>query len=81
LDDNCVPAITSDGLRSYFYTITAHFGYWFRPERARTDQWQSLVKMATMFAYLQSRETAMSNARLPGRIGWLPGPCLIVPGA
>ena len=39
LDDDCVPAFTSDGLRSYFYAITAHFGYWFRPERARTDQW------------------------------------------
>jgi transposase-like protein/IS1 family transposase len=39
LDDNCVPAFTSDGLRSCFYAITAHFGYWFRPERARTDHW------------------------------------------
>ena len=40
LDDDCVPAFTSDGLRSYFYAITAHFGSWFRPERARTDHWQ-----------------------------------------
>ena len=39
LDEDCVPAFTSDGLRSYFYAITAHFGYWFRPERARTDHW------------------------------------------
>ena len=39
LDENCVPAFTSDGLRSYFYAITAHFGYWFRPERTRTDHW------------------------------------------
>jgi transposase-like protein len=39
LHDDCVPAFTSDGLRSYFYAITAHFGYWFRPERARTDHW------------------------------------------
>ena len=39
LDDDCVPAFTSDGLRSYFYAITAHFGSWFRPERARTDHW------------------------------------------
>jgi hypothetical protein len=36
LDKDCVPAFTSDGLRSYFYAITAHFGSWFRPERART---------------------------------------------
>ena len=39
LNDDCVPAFTSDGLRSYFYAITAHFGYWFRPERTRTDHW------------------------------------------
>lgn len=39
LDDDCVPAFTSDGLRSYFYAITVHFGYWFCPERARTDHW------------------------------------------
>jgi transposase-like protein len=36
LDDDCVPAFTSAGLRSYFYAITAHFGDWFRPEQART---------------------------------------------
>ena len=39
LDEDCVPAFTSDGLRSYFYAITAHFGTWFRPQRARTDHW------------------------------------------
>jgi hypothetical protein len=35
-----IPAFTTDGLRGYFYAITAHFGNWFRPERARTDHWQ-----------------------------------------
>jgi IS1 family transposase len=39
LHDDCVSAFTSDGLRSYFYAITAHFGHWFRPKRARTDHW------------------------------------------
>ncbi len=29
LDENSVPAFTSDGLRSYFYANTTHFGYWF----------------------------------------------------
>lgn len=40
LADDCVPAFTTDGLRSYFYAITAHFGSWWRPPRARTDHWQ-----------------------------------------
>lgn len=40
LHPGCVPAFTTDGLRSYFYAVTAHFGRWFRPPRARTDHWQ-----------------------------------------
>jgi transposase-like protein/IS1 family transposase len=40
LDPACVPAATSDGLRAYFYALTAHFGCWFRPKRAHTDHWQ-----------------------------------------
>ena len=36
---NCVPSFLTDGLWSYFYAITAHFGYWLRPKRARTDHW------------------------------------------
>jgi IS1 family transposase len=40
LKSDCVPAFTTYGLRGYFYDITAHFGHWFRPQRARTDHWQ-----------------------------------------
>jgi len=28
LTETCIPAITSDGLRAYFFAITAHFGQW-----------------------------------------------------
>jgi IS1 family transposase len=35
----CVPAFTTDGLRAYFHAVTAHFGWWFRPPRARKDHW------------------------------------------
>lgn len=28
LAEGCIPAITSDGLRAYFFSITAHFGEW-----------------------------------------------------
>jgi len=40
LDPACVPAVTTDGLRSYFYALTAHFGRWCRPASARMDHWQ-----------------------------------------
>lgn len=39
LAPDCVPVFTTDGLRSYFYAVTAHFGYWSRPKRARKDHW------------------------------------------
>ena len=40
LAPDSVPAFTSDGYRPYFYALTAHFGSWFRPKRARTDHWR-----------------------------------------
>jgi transposase-like protein/IS1 family transposase len=40
LSPDCIPAVTTDGLRSYFYALTAHFGSWFRPPKACTDHWQ-----------------------------------------
>jgi IS1 family transposase len=40
LDPACVPSFTTDGLWGYFYALTAHFGHWFRPKRARTDHWE-----------------------------------------
>ncbi len=35
----CVPAFTTDGLKAYFYALTAHFGHWFCPPGAQKDQW------------------------------------------
>ena len=40
LDPDRIPAFTTDGLRTYFYAITAHFGNWVRPSRARKDHWR-----------------------------------------
>lgn len=39
LDADCVPAVTTDGFRPYFSSLTAHFGNWIRPARARKDHW------------------------------------------
>ena len=36
----CLPVFTSDGLRMYFYALTAHYGSWHRPPGARKDHWQ-----------------------------------------
>jgi len=35
LAPTCIPVITTDGLRLYFYAITAHFGHWIAAGRRR----------------------------------------------
>jgi IS1 family transposase len=39
LKDGCVPIFSSDGLKHYFYAITAHFGFWHQPEAAKKPIW------------------------------------------
>lgn len=34
------PIFTSDGLRHYFYSLTAHYGHWYRLEGSRRPRWQ-----------------------------------------
>jgi len=40
LSPDCVPAFTTDGLRSYFYALTAHFGHWVKTAEDKGAQWQ-----------------------------------------
>jgi hypothetical protein len=39
LAPGCLPVFSSDGLNQYFYAITAHFGFWGKPPRARKYHW------------------------------------------
>ena len=39
LAPGCLPVFTSDGLNHYFYALTAHFGYWDKPPKARKHHW------------------------------------------
>ena len=60
LHPDCVPAFTTDGLRAYFHAVTAHFGWWFRPPRARKDHWH--VHDDLQHGQLvKRRQTARSN--------------------
>ena len=36
---NCFPVYTSDGLNQYFHGLTAHWGRWEKPKRARKYHW------------------------------------------
>jgi hypothetical protein len=42
LAKECVPVFSSDGLRQYFYALTAHFGRWTPMEGKRHPVWQVL---------------------------------------
>lgn len=39
LKPDCFPIYASDGLNQYHYGLTAHFGYWDKPPRARKYHW------------------------------------------
>jgi hypothetical protein len=40
-----VPVFTSDGLRQYFYALTAHFGQWVEEKGKRKPVWQVLPSL------------------------------------
>ena len=52
LTPDCTPVITTDGLRLYFYAITAHFGYWVAAGRRRR-RWQ--VHPSLLYGQLRKR--------------------------
>ena len=68
LHPNAIPAFTTDGLRGYFYAITAHFGQWFRPERARTDHWQ--VSADLLYGQLVKQRKTRISAFAIMRMQW-----------
>jgi IS1 family transposase len=40
LAPDCLPVFTSDGLKLYFYALTAHFGSWAEAVGRQTHQWE-----------------------------------------
>ena len=49
LNAGCVPPCSSDGLKLYFYALTAHFGLWLKAADQKKPTWQLL----TDFTYAQ----------------------------
>jgi transposase-like protein/IS1 family transposase len=48
----CMPIITSDGLKLYYYALTAHFGQWVAKEGERKPVWE----IAVGFLYAQVKK-------------------------
>lgn len=51
LDDEQIPIFSSDGLRMYFYAITAHYGLWLPPLPGKRA-WRWVVDERVLFAQL-----------------------------
>jgi hypothetical protein len=71
----CTPVVTTDGLRLYFYALTAHFGCWLAPRRRR--RWQ--VDPQLLYGQLHKRyrhrrlvriryQMGCGSRRAPGRV-------------
>jgi IS1 family transposase len=62
--EGCVPLVTSDGLRPYFYALTAHFGSWVTQGRRRV--WQ--VAPTLLYGQVQKRYRARRLVRVTPRV-------------
>jgi IS1 family transposase len=51
LAQDCIPVFSSDGLRMYFYALTAHYGRWIPPLPGKRA-WQWIVDERLLFAQL-----------------------------
>jgi IS1 family transposase len=56
LAENPIPVFSSDGLRIYFYAITAHYGFWIPPFPGKRT-WQWIVDEPVLFAQLHKLKT------------------------
>jgi len=45
LAPDCLPVFTSDGLKLYFYALTAHFGKWIETAGRQTRHWQVCTQL------------------------------------
>ena len=52
LQPGCIPIFSSDGLKLYFYALTAHFGSWRQGEEGQKPVWE----IASTFLYAQLKK-------------------------
>lgn len=68
LRPGCVPIFSTDGLKLYFYSLTAHFGYWRQPEDDQKPIWE----IASTFLYAQLKKIHRQRrlVRVERRMMW-----------
>jgi IS1 family transposase len=68
LAEDCVLAFMTDGLRSYFYALTAHFGHWSKAAGDRVAQWQ--VESTLLYGQLVKRRERKKVVFTTMRMVW-----------
>jgi IS1 family transposase/transposase-like protein len=68
LAENCLPVFTSDGLRMYFYALTAHFGYWCPQEGRRKQVW--IVATGFLYGQVIKRYRRRRTVGIEYRMQW-----------
>ena len=73
LKPGCVPVFSSDGLKHYFYALTAHFGEWLRPTEGGKPVWTILADFAYAQVIKQQRRFRLVKVEHRYDLGcWLP---------
>jgi hypothetical protein len=60
----CTPVVTTDGLRHYFYALTAHFGHWVAAGR----HWRWQVSPALLYGQVHKRYRPRRLVRITYRL-------------
>ena len=68
LAPGCLPVFTSDGLRFYFYSLTAHFGRWWQPANTRQPRWA--VSPRLLYGQLKKVRSGYRLKALSTRMLW-----------
>jgi hypothetical protein len=68
LRPGCVPIFSSDGLKLYFYSLTAHFGYWSQPEDGQKSVW--VIAATFLYAQLKKIHRRRRLVRVERRMLW-----------
>ena len=68
LQPGWVPIFTSDGLKHYFYALTAHFGCWRQPVGGQKPVWE--IASAFLYAQLKKIHRRRRLVRVECRMLW-----------
>ncbi len=68
MQPGCIPIFCTDGLKLYFYALTAHFGCWLQPQGGQKPVWE--IASTLMYAQLKKIHRRRRLVRVERRMLW-----------